>query len=170
MLAACGGHASNAPAIPGDAMTRSALRHGPSVTPNVNEKGKIKHIVIVVQEGRSFDNMFKGFKGANYATQGVDSKGNVYKLKPISFASSHPGLCGSSADAHADVDGGRMDGWDHCKAQDPKHWFDTYTYVKSSETNATGFWKDAAIFDFTQSPRPFTPFAQSGYSCNKGLR
>jgi phospholipase C len=43
----------------------------------------IQHIVIIMQENRSFDNMFYQYPGANYATQGMGKKGTVYPLKPI---------------------------------------------------------------------------------------
>src|SRR5271166_1651387 len=45
--------------------------------------GKIQHVVIIVQENRSFNNLFYGFKGATYATYGYDSNGNKVTLNPI---------------------------------------------------------------------------------------
>jgi phospholipase C len=47
--------------------------------------GKIKHIVWVVQENRSFNDMFEGYPGATTASSGKDSEGNTIKLKPISL-------------------------------------------------------------------------------------
>ncbi len=44
--------------------------------------GKIKHIVYIVQENRSFDNMFYGYPGANTATGGKNSKGQTITLQP----------------------------------------------------------------------------------------
>ncbi len=52
------------------------ILHGPS-------SGKIKHIVIVVQENRSFNDLFKGYKGATTASYGYDSSGQKIKLLPI---------------------------------------------------------------------------------------
>jgi len=71
-LASCGGNASFAPPslLPGSAtMQRS--------------DGKIQHVVIVVQENRSFNNLFMGFPGAKTASFGYDSYGDRIKLKPI---------------------------------------------------------------------------------------
>jgi phospholipase C len=130
-LASCGGHAATAPAVPLGSTASNASGSRGSLVPDASEKGKIKHIVIIVQENRSFDNIFKGLKGANYATQGLDSNGKVHKLTPISFASSDPDLCHDTADARADVDGGKMDGWLACTRGNK---LDAYTYVKSSET------------------------------------
>ena len=45
--------------------------------------GKIKHVVIVIQENRSFNNLFYGFPGAKTAKYGYDSHGKRILLKPI---------------------------------------------------------------------------------------
>ena len=44
--------------------------------------GKITHIVYIVQENRSFNNLFYGYPGAYTVTEGKDSKGRTIKLKP----------------------------------------------------------------------------------------
>ena len=44
--------------------------------------GRIKHIVYIVQENRSFNNMFYGYPGAYTVTEGKDSMGRTIKLKP----------------------------------------------------------------------------------------
>jgi phospholipase C len=44
---------------------------------------KIKHVVIIMQENRSFDNMFYGYPGADTATSGKDSAGGTIPLVPI---------------------------------------------------------------------------------------
>jgi phospholipase C len=45
--------------------------------------GKIKHVVFIVQENRSFDNLFQGYPGADTVAQGKDSKGHTVKLQPV---------------------------------------------------------------------------------------
>ncbi len=47
--------------------------------------GKIEHVVYVVQENRSFDNMFQDYPGANTVSTGKDSTGGRIKLRPISL-------------------------------------------------------------------------------------
>jgi phospholipase C len=47
--------------------------------------GKIDHIVFIVQENRSFDNLFQGYPGADTVAQGKNSKGKTIKLKPVSL-------------------------------------------------------------------------------------
>ncbi len=45
--------------------------------------GKIQHVVVILQENRSFDNLFQGYPGANTQSYGYDSSGNKIALKPI---------------------------------------------------------------------------------------
>ncbi len=47
--------------------------------------GKIKHIVYIVQEGRSFDNLFQGYPGADTVSKGMNSKGQTITLQPSSL-------------------------------------------------------------------------------------
>jgi phospholipase C len=49
--------------------------------------GKIQHIVIVVQENRSLNNLFYGFPGATTVKYGRDSSGHLIELKPIGLES-----------------------------------------------------------------------------------
>jgi phospholipase C len=48
--------------------------------------GKITHIVYIVQENRSFDNLFQGYPGADTVASGKDSKGKTIPLTPVSLA------------------------------------------------------------------------------------
>jgi phospholipase C len=58
--------------------TPTALPTAPSPPPNQN---KIKHVLIIVQENRSFDNLFSGFPGADGATSGRTHTGQVVQLR-----------------------------------------------------------------------------------------
>jgi phospholipase C len=53
---------------------------------SVSGASKIKHIVYIVQENRSFDNLFQGYPGADTVPYGKDSLGQVVHLKPVSLA------------------------------------------------------------------------------------
>ncbi|HEY1654898.1 MAG TPA: alkaline phosphatase family protein [Candidatus Tumulicola sp.] len=44
---------------------------------------KIKHVVIIVQENRSFDNLFQGFPGADTQSFGETSDGQQVTLQPV---------------------------------------------------------------------------------------
>jgi phospholipase C len=70
----------------------------------------IKHVVIIVQENRSFDNFFYGFKGAHYATHGRLHTGALVALHPESLHGK--AIQNAWPHAIADWDHGKMDGFD----------------------------------------------------------
>jgi phospholipase C len=45
--------------------------------------GKVQHVVIIVQENRSFDNLFQGYPNADTMPFGMNSKGEKITLQPI---------------------------------------------------------------------------------------
>ena len=51
--------------------------------------GKIKHVVYIIQENRSFDNMFHGYPGADTVSSGQDSYGQTIKLRPRSMKTAY---------------------------------------------------------------------------------
>jgi phospholipase C len=70
----------------------------------------IKHVVIMVQENRSFDNLFATFPGADGTKKGKNSFGHTVKLKESSLYS--PKLFANSHAAFVtEYDKGKMDGW-----------------------------------------------------------
>ncbi len=52
---------------------------------NSTGAGKIAHVVYIVQENRSFDNMFQGYPGADTVSSGKNSHGKTIKLVPFSL-------------------------------------------------------------------------------------
>jgi phospholipase C len=46
----------------------------------------IAHVVIIIQENRSFDNLFQGYPGADTVPSGKDSSGKTITLAPVSLA------------------------------------------------------------------------------------
>ncbi len=53
---------------------------------NSTGAGKISHIVYIVQENRSFDNLFQGYPHADTVSSGKISNGETIKLKPVSLS------------------------------------------------------------------------------------
>ncbi len=116
-LAGCGG--SSTPTAP------------PSGGGTPTNATTIKHIVIIMQENRSFDNLFNGYPGADTVTSGM-SFGKSIPLQPIPFEQgtdvdhSHPGWW-------TDWDNGLMDGFAHPNKVYPIPNL-PYAYVPQSET------------------------------------
>ncbi len=60
----------------------------PTPTPGpLGPAGIIKHVVIIIQENRSFDNLFNGFPGADSAQSGKTSTGATVALQPLPIES-----------------------------------------------------------------------------------
>jgi phospholipase C len=79
-LSACGAREGiSVPTVPSASL--QALRA--VAQPLRRSDGKIKHIVIIIQENRSFNNLFYGFPGAKTQSYGYDSKNDKIALEPI---------------------------------------------------------------------------------------
>ena len=91
---------------------------------------KIKHIVIIMQENRSFDNLFNGFPGADTVQSGM-SHGEVVPLKSVPFEQGTD-LDHSHTAWWKDWDNGKMDGFAH-EAPYPISNL-PYAYVPQTET------------------------------------
>jgi phospholipase C len=74
------------------------------------ESRLIAHVVVVIQENRSFDNLFATFPGADGATEGKTSNGKTVKLRKTELAYPHD-LGHSWQRFLAAYDGGKMDGF-----------------------------------------------------------
>ncbi len=90
-LSACNGNSgfnAGAPSLPlssqsvAQVQTQLPLKR----THHRGSSGKIQHVVIIVQENRSFNNLFYGFPGATTSTYGYDSSGKKITLQPVSLA------------------------------------------------------------------------------------
>lgn len=71
---------------------------------------KIDHVVILVQENRSFNNLFSGYPGAKSAAEGRLPDGRRIRLSEVPLATSWD-ISHARQDAITAVDGGRMDGF-----------------------------------------------------------
>jgi phospholipase C len=111
MLTACSGVNSSVPAIPTNGGEPAGqIKHN-------SGSGKIQHVIIMIQENRSFDNLFATFPGANGTTYGYYLKKvhGVYKRTKITLK--QQALAGGLDFNHAwkyfvaDYDNGNMDGF-----------------------------------------------------------
>lgn len=91
----------------------SGATFAPDGTRNVRHHSgsyPITHVVVIMQENRSFDNFFRGFPGANSATAG-SGHGVKYTLQPLPLTWSHD-MNHHPWQFWEDYDGGKNDGWD----------------------------------------------------------
>jgi phospholipase C len=100
----------------------------------------IAHIVIIIQENRSFDNLFQGYPGADTVPSGKNSSGQTIQLQPVSLADQYV-IDHSASSMFKACDGRgtlpgtkcRMDGFD----KEPTYGGPanpTYVYVPHSES------------------------------------
>jgi phospholipase C len=93
----------------------------------------IKHVVIVIQENRSFDNLFQGYPGADTQDYGYDEQGQKIKLRPVSLTAKYS-IDHDSTQFFAAYDGGKMDGFDDESVFGPTPPHPAYAYVPHAET------------------------------------
>jgi phospholipase C len=92
----------------GGASTPPARAPVPTTAPSA---ARIRHVVIIVQENRSFDNLFRGFPGADAPSDGYDGTA-VVPLRSLPLESPFI-LENNWRDAIAAWDHGKMDGFEH---------------------------------------------------------
>ena len=95
-------------------------------------RSPIKHIVIIVQENRTVDNLFNGFPGADTVTSGKDHLGRTVKLHQVELTNgSDP--CHDHTCWTVTYDNGKLDGFDLNNPLHTGHDFD-YAYVDPQES------------------------------------
>src|SRR5579884_2402708 len=107
LVAGCGGHGHKSAHVPGGPV----LKPGPSFATGIH---KIRHIVVIMQENRSFDTYFGTYPGADGIPHGVCVP------DPLTGSCVHPfhnpadannGGPHAIGNAHRDIDQGAMDGF-----------------------------------------------------------
>jgi phospholipase C len=96
---------------------------------------KIKHVVIIIQENRSFDHLFHGYPGADTVNSGLNHFGASVTLKPIRmnapFDFTHRFT--QAVQSIDYVKGEKMDGFDLQKCSGTCPTAPAYTYVQQSD-------------------------------------
>lgn len=127
------GNAGSGATVSGGATTVGSVALPPATS------SKIKHVIIVVQENRTFDNLFNGFPGADTVPSGKTHDGSTVALAPTPFEGPY-----DPDHEHAawlqDYDNGKMDGFDLPPVSSvaanlpppPKNY--AYGYVPQAET------------------------------------
>lgn len=106
----------------------------------------IQHVVVIMQENRTFDNLFNGFPGADSA-QSAMNKGTPIRLSAVPLAEGTDLPHAHWAWWRA-WDRGKMDGFADLAAQDPTY---AYSYVRRSDV--AEYWNLARMY--TLSDRMF---------------
>ncbi|MGB6712159.1 MAG: hypothetical protein WBE30_00905, partial [Candidatus Cybelea sp.] len=95
-LAACNGNGALTSATPSLPVTTqpAAMAHPPEVAAlkqrihHSSASGKIKHVIIIVQENRSFNNLLYGFPGAKTAKYGYNTSNQKIMMSPVGLETS----------------------------------------------------------------------------------
>src|SRR5580658_2281079 len=134
LVACSGGGGSTTPHAP--AATSGASGNGvgatPPPAPTIAASGRIAHVIILVQENRTFDNLFHGFPGAETASTGVTSSGAVVPLTPEPLEDYYD-LGHSHANFETEYDGGKNDGFDQVATSPATTALAPYQYVPQAQ-------------------------------------
>jgi phospholipase C len=129
---------SNAPNVPSSSPLPTESPTPPGAP---GPYGHIKHVVIIIQENRSTDNLFNGFPGADTARTGRIHTGQVVNLQPQPLAASID-PCHLHDCFETDYDNGNLDGFDVARADG----MTSYSYVQQSDIQP--YWTLAQTYGF----------------------
>ncbi len=133
----------------------------PAPSPTAVPGSPIEHVIVVLQENRTFDNMFHGYPGANYANDGPTSTGGRVKMQQVPLMTvwdpSH-----NYDDWLTEYNGGAMNGF-NLEGRDygggaPKNF--AYSYAKRSDVQP--YWdlaKEGVLGDDTFADHRSQSFA-----------
>jgi phospholipase C len=159
---ACGGNGSS----PGSAPLIQGAKHGGVSPATGSGSNYISHVVVIIQENRSFDDFFATFPGANGTTTGLMKTPSGDVVVPLKAAGLHTDNLGHQhASFLKEYDGGKMDGFNLvtrtiAKGHDVPAGTYAYRYVDPKEI--APYWsiaKDYVLADdmfTTQSSSSFT--------------
>jgi len=118
----------------------TGMNPGPRPTPS----GKIKHIVIIIQENRTVDNLFNGLKGADTVRSGLDHKGHVVPFHVVGLEDAHD-VCHDHTCWVVTYDRGKLDGFDlnHPDGTNPH-----YAYAMTDPAETVPYFAMAQTYAF----------------------
>jgi phospholipase C len=103
-----------------------------ALSPATSLRGHFRHVVIVVQENRTPDNLFNGLPGADTVPSGFDSKGDRIVLRPVRVNANYD-IAHGHGTFKLEYDGGKLDGFDRvysrCSGPCPPEALRPYGYV-----------------------------------------
>src|SRR5580700_7778551 len=123
VLAGCGGGASSDPVLPSHDV--------PPPVGGVHGANGVDHIVIAIQENRSFDNLFHAFPGADSVSAGKIHTGAMVPLHSVPLAEAYD-LPHHFANFMTAFNFGKMNGFDQERNLGGPQ-YDEYAYVQQSD-------------------------------------
>src|SRR5580692_581680 len=140
---------------PGQTASGGVPRAAGELFPGPPRGGPIDHIVVIVQENRTVDNLFNGFPGADTVQSGKNTLGQTITLQPVALTAPYDMSHRHSAWV-GDYDHGKMDGFntehENCLAKHrkcPPPDVASYGYVPRSEV--TPYWDMAQEYTFADN-------------------
>ena len=122
-----------------------------STTTIATAASPIRHIIVIIQENRSFDNLFMGFPGANTVTAGETHTGKIVALSPVTLTNTgDPGH--NHTDWLAAYAHGHMNGFDLEKFYDGDD-VGTFSYAYVPRSTIVPYWTLAS--DYTLADEMF---------------
>ncbi len=139
ILAGCGGsHMGAGTVIPQGSSLAEPTRSQSAPQTKLLAGGAIEHVVVIVQENRSVDNLFNGFPGADTVKFGKNTHGETVALRPTALAAPYD-LSHRHSAWLLDYDRGKMDGFNteglNCykAGKCPSREVASYAYVPRSQ-------------------------------------
>lgn len=128
----------------------------PSATPSptASPASLIQHVVIIIQENRSVDNLFQGFPGANTQSWGLNLNGKHISLKPVNLDANYDpnhthtsflNECNKNASGTCQMNGWKQETCGGGTCPDPG----AYGYVPQAQ--AQPYWNLAQAYAFSDS-------------------
>ena len=117
--------------------TGSVVRAGQGQTQSHNHNNPIQHIVVIVQENRTFDNLFMGFPGADTQNFGFDHNGNIVFLTQVPLYEPYD-LSHAPTAFFTEYDNGKLDGFDQEPSSSPNQ---DYAYQYTQESDVQPYWQ-----------------------------
>ncbi|MBV8364789.1 MAG: hypothetical protein JO193_09510 [Candidatus Eremiobacteraeota bacterium] len=114
-----------------------------SVPPAPQTQSPIQHIVVIIQENRSFDNLFSGFPGANSATSGTAHDGRTVQLHSVNLEDGND-LGHSRRDFLYSYNHGAMNGFD-LNVSFPRNVPD-YAFAYVNRAEVAPYWAMASAY------------------------
>ena len=128
LVAGCGGGGAAGGGLPPGPSTPVSSQPGGSST-SIPANGPIKHVVIIIQENRTPDNLFNGFPGADTVRVAKLHDGTTMQLQPSTLGAAND-PCHFHECYKTDYDNGKMDGFDIAR---PSDGMAPMTYVAQSD-------------------------------------